>query len=381
MLSKSFYYLLVILFFSINNTPLIYAQISEKKNNQTNLLEVDYLKNLPDFNYIIGPGDTIQIIVSRDYPELTTMATVDGEGTIYIPKLNRIFVKDLAVNELNEILNEAYKKFIKYPDVEIQIKTYRPVRVFVEGEVVSPGMKTLSGSIALGNRMELDLFDNVPSKQMTSPNQNLRNCFFPTVFDAIRKSGGITQFSDLSNVQVIRKNNLGNGGGQITTYLNFKDLLTVGDGGQNIRIYDADIIKINKTNKVDNNILKKAALSNLNPKFLNVSVYGRVNAPGNITVARSGVLTDAIDIAGGTRALKGPLTYIKFNNDGTIEKRKFTFRSNAKRGSFKNPYLSDGDLIVVGNSAWNITSEVITQITNPFRGLITTYALVKTLSD
>jgi len=381
LLSKSFYYLLVVLFVSINNTPLIYAQISEKKNNQTNLLEVDYLKKLPDFNYIIGPGDTIQIIVSRDYPELTTMATVDGEGTIYIPKLNRIFVKDLAVNELNEILNEAYKKFIKYPDVEIQIKTYRPVRVFVEGEVVSPGMKTLSGSIALGNRMELDLFDNVPGKQMTTPNQNLRNYFFPTVFDAIRKSGGITQFSDLSNVQVIRKNNLGNGGGQITTYLNFKDLLTVGDGGQNIRIYDADIIKINKTNKVDNNVLKKAALSNLNPKFLNVSVYGRVNAPGNITVARSGVLTDAIDIAGGTRALKGPLTYIKFNNDGTIEKRKFTFRSNAKRGSFKNPYLSDGDLIVVGNSAWNITSEVITQITNPFRGLITTYALVKTLSD
>ena len=109
------------------------------------------------------------------------MATVDGEGTIYIPKLNRIFVKDLAVNELNEILNEAYKKFIKYPDVEIQIKTYRPVRVFVEGEVVSPGMKTLSGSIALGNRMELDLFDNVPSKQMTTPNQNLK-LFFPNSF-------------------------------------------------------------------------------------------------------------------------------------------------------------------------------------------------------
>ena len=365
----------------MHNTTLIKAQVLENKNNQTKSLEVNYLKNLPDFNYIIGPGDTLGIIVSRDYPELTSTATVDGEGTIYLPKLNRVFVKDLAVNELNLILNEAYEKFIKYPDVEIQIVRYRPVRVFVEGEVVSPGLKTLSGSIALENVMQLDQFDGLSRQTMSSPNENLRNYFFPTVFDAIRKSGGITQYSDLSNVQVVRKNNLSQGGGKITTFLNFRDLLTDGEGSQNIRIYDTDIIKINKTNRVDNNVLKKAALSNLNPKFVNVSVYGLVNAPGNIKVARSGVLTDAIDIAGGTKALKGPLTYIKFNNDGTIEKRKFHLKRNARRGSYKNPFLSEGDLIVVGNSGWNITSEIITQITNPFRGIITTYALIKTIND
>ena len=102
--------------------------------------------------------------------------------------------------------------------------------------------------------------------------------------------------------------------------------------------------------------------------------------PGNIKVARSGVLTDAIDIAGGTKALKGPLTYIRFNNDGTIEKEN-SIQKNARRGSYKNPFLSEGDLIVVGNSGWNITSEIITQITNPFRGIITTYALIKTIND
>ena len=79
--------------------------------------------------------------------------------------------------------------------------------------------------------------------------------------------------------------------------------------------------------------------------------------------------------------IKGPLTYLRFNNDGTIEKRKFNFRRNAKRGSYKNPVLKDGDLIVVGNSAFNITSEIIEEITSPFRGLITSYALIKTISD
>ena len=381
---KFFYFLLIILFFSGNNSSLIYAQVSEEKNNLTKSLGVDYLKNLPGFNYILGPGDTINIVVSREYPELTTTTTVDGEGTIFIPKLNRVFVKDLSVNELNEILNEAYKKFINYPEVEIQINKYRPVRVFVKGEVESPGIKTLSGSIDLANEMALDLIDNIPRNPNNESvaRQNNRNYFFPTVFDAIRKSEGITEYSDLSNVQIIRKNNLSKGGGQITTYLNFNELLTVGDGSQNIRIYDGDIIKVNKTtNKVDNNVLRKAALSNLNPKFLNVSVYGRVNAPGNIRIARSAVLTDAIDIAGGIKALKGPLTYIKFNNDGTIEKRKFSFRRNAKRGSYKNPVLTSGDLIVVGNNAFNITSEIIDDITKPFRGIITTYALVKAISD
>ena len=386
MFSKFFYYLLVIAFFSVNNGSLIYAQIPEEKNNQTNSLGVDYLKNLPNYNYIIGPGDSLLLIVSRDYPELTTEVTVDGEGTIYIPKLNRVFVKDLDINELSLILNKAYKKFVNYPDVEIKILQYRPIRVFVTGEVVNPGMQKLSGSLSLNKSSELVQFDNLSSNQsgndnFNQNNSNLKNDFFPTVFDAIRESGGITQFSDLSNVQVIRKNNLSNGGGKITTNLNFKDVLTQGDGSQNIRIYDSDIINIKKTNNVDNSIFRKAALSNLNPKFLEISVVGRVNSPGLVRVSRSGVLTDAIDIAGGVKVLNGPVTYLRFNNDGTIDKRKFPYRRNAKRGSFKNPYLRQGDLIVVGNSTLAVTSEVLEEVTKPITGIMSTFALVKILTD
>ena len=125
----------------------------------------------------------ITVILSRDYPELTTITTIDGEGTIFLPKLNRVFVKDLSVNELNEILNKAYKKYLNYPDVEIQIKTYRPVRVFVKGEVEIPGMKTLSGSIALGNKMELDLLDNIPrNNDETFTRQNFGKYFLALSF-------------------------------------------------------------------------------------------------------------------------------------------------------------------------------------------------------
>ena len=52
--------------------------------------------------------------------------------------------------------------------------------------------------------------------------------FFPTVFDAIRSSGGITQFSDLTSIRVIRKNNLSDGGGKMKFDSGFAGELGIG---------------------------------------------------------------------------------------------------------------------------------------------------------
>ena len=52
-------------------------------------------------------------------------------------------------------------------------------------------------------------------------------------------------------------------------------------------------------------------------------------------ISRSGTLNDAIDMAGGKKVIKGPITFVRFNNDGTIDKRKFKIKRNAKRGSYK----------------------------------------------
>ena len=70
-------------------------------------LDTNYLKRLPSGEYIIGTGDLLNIIVSRDYPELTINALIDIEGTINVPKLNRIYVNGLTTNELTKILNKS----------------------------------------------------------------------------------------------------------------------------------------------------------------------------------------------------------------------------------------------------------------------------------
>ena len=69
---------------------------------------------------------------------------------------------------------------------------------------------------------------------------------FPTVFDAIRSAEGITAYTDLSKVEVIRKRAEGVGGGRIKTNLNFLSLITEGNESQNIRLFDGDTLKLEK---------------------------------------------------------------------------------------------------------------------------------------
>ena len=135
---KLFIYSYIFLFIAFTNLPLL--KLNSTLANTDEKLTIEYLNKLPENDYIIGPGDTLNIIISKEL-ELSSEATIDGEGTIYLPKLERVNVNGLTINELNSLLNEAYLKFIKYPRVQTIIKQYRPIKVFVEGEVVNPGIK------------------------------------------------------------------------------------------------------------------------------------------------------------------------------------------------------------------------------------------------
>tara|TARA_B100000963_G_scaffold313833_1_gene292005 strand:- start:2277 stop:3359 length:1083 start_codon:yes stop_codon:yes gene_type:complete len=358
--------------------PIISSTISENEKVNFNL-NTDFLRKIPVNDYILGSGDLLKISVSRELPLLTTITRVDGEGTIILPRLKRIFVKGLTIDELVFLLNDQFREYINFPDVEVEVPEYRPVSVFVGGEVSNPGIQILKGSFNFS-----DSVDSLDIKSLKVNNQNKKRAqvnFFPTLFDAIRQSGGITEYTDLSNIQIIRQNSISGGGGRITTTLNFEQILTSGQNSQNIRIYDGDIIKIGKKDKPNFNILGKAILSNLNPKFIDVFVAGRVNIPGYLTLSRASVLSDAVEMAGGAKVLKGPLTFIRFNNDGSIDKRKFSYRRGAKRGSFKNPNLNNGDLIIIGESAFSIVSEITKEFTAPFVGLYSGYSLFEAILD
>lgn len=386
MKNKFLIYPSILLFIAFNNFSLLNLKASQ--NNIDKKISVEYFEQLPTNDYIIGPGDKLSIIIARNASkdidgksfnsDLSAIAKVDGEGTINLPKLERVYVNGLTINELNLLLNEAYLKFLKFPKVETTIIGYRPIRVFVEGEVVNPGIQLMDGALSTLKGKDNEIGSNLSIFSNISNENN--NFYFPTVFDAIRSSGGITQYSDMKNVMVIRKNNISNGSGKIKTTLNFEDLLKLGENSQNIRIYDSDVIRVQRAEQPNKKILAKAILSNLNPRFIKVFVSGRVNRPGTQTLSRASVLSDAVDMAGGAKILRGKVSFIRFESDGSIDKRKLRFTKN-KRGQYNNPNLRNGDLIIVGENVLTSTNEVIKEFTSPFVGIFSTYGLIKAITE
>ena len=361
------------------------------KSNNVENINSNYLTDFQTNPYIIGPGDSLEILVSLDYPELTRTVTINGEGTVNLPMIKKVYVEGLTLDELNILLNKTFSNYVKFPDVESQIVSYRPVSILIDGEVPNPGLYKLNGSISAPNNLLRSFYDfsylreqDVSKPGSLSPEvdgpSNI-SFYFPTVFDALKVSGGITRYSDLANIKLIRKNTMSNGGGRIQTSLNFEDLILNGDRSQNIRVYDGDVIVINKLNQDNPETLNSAMKTNLNPKYIRVFVAGRVNAPGRLTIGKASSLNDAIDMAGGVKAIKGPIKYLTYNNNGIAQKSIFNYKKNSKRGSKTNPYLKEGDLIMVGSSILSQSAEVINEVTEPFKGIYSTYRLIEAFTD
>lgn len=371
-----------------------FTPLKSNQNESPEIVNSKFLDRIPRDDYLLGPGDILTINISDSLPNLVGEYRIQGDGTVFLPKINKVYVEGLTVTELNSALNEKYKYFIKRPEVNILISEYRPLRVYIEGEIQNPGLYTLPGSIYPNNEIASEIFkenqietfnDRVQSIGLGGINkseinndlyfdsQNVK--LFPTVFEVIRLAGGITPFSDLSNIRVLRKNSPINGGGKIQTNLNFLALINDGENSNNIRVYDGDVISIRKSESKSLEQLSKAIKSNLNPKFINVFMAGMVELPGLIQVSRSATLNDAIDMAGGKKVLSGPVSLIRINPDGSLDKRKINFSRRHKNGSKKNPYLRERDIITVGKSKFNVASTIISEITSPFVGIYGTYSL------
>ena len=207
-----------------------------------------------------------------------------------------------------------------------------------------------------------------------------KSIYFPTLIDVIRRSGGILPFADLSDIKITRINNISNGGGKIATNVNLLKAINLEDSKQNIRIMDGDFIYLKKSDNTSDNEISKIFKSNINPEFINVFVGGQVANPGMAKVSRAGTFNEALKLAGGKQVLTGKATFRRYNNDGSIDSRIFSVDKNAKRGSYKNPFLINGDLIFIGKSKVNITSEVLNTVISPFTSIVTAATTYKLLN-
>ena len=141
---------------------------------------------------------------------------IEGDGTLFLPRFKKLYVEGLTLNELTLLLNEKYKEVFINPNVKIKVKKYRSIQVFVDGEVENPGLYTFSGRggsrfYEINPSNSDQLLGTYRNNEIMKPKVNLSNSYteptqrFPDLYSVLKKAGGITAFSDLSNIQVIRK--------------------------------------------------------------------------------------------------------------------------------------------------------------------------------
>ena len=336
--------------------------------------------------YILGPGDSLQVEL-LDIPELSGNFSIGPDGTMYLPRLRALYVEGLTVEELRYFLTEQFKTYVKNPELYVRPVGYRPIRIYVGGEVRRPGYYTLSGQQTIGSDLaEVDrqsevatgstaLGQGVTARQTSMVGGASSTTLFPTVFDAIRTAQGITPYSDLAAVQVTRKQALSAGGGHIRTKLNFVSLITEGDESQNIRLFDGDVVSVGKSDVVLREQLLKAGQTNLSPQFIQVYVSGRVVQPGGVTLPQGSALTQAINLAGGPRLLKGKVEFIRFTREGEVDRRVFSYNPNAPSNSYKNPILMSGDIVRVKDSALSAGVGLVNELATPFVGVYGLYSI------
>jgi polysaccharide export outer membrane protein len=99
--------------------------------------------------YRVGQGDVLKVTVWAQ-PELSGPFTVDAAGSISMPLIGAVKATGRTVEELEADVRARYADgYVKNPQVNIEVSEFKSQRVFVVGEVKTPGIVPLSGSLTL----------------------------------------------------------------------------------------------------------------------------------------------------------------------------------------------------------------------------------------
>ena len=94
--------------------------------------------------YLLGVGD-ILIFKINQLPGSSNRIFIGPDGFINLEEIEPIYAVGLTLKELKELISNRYSEILYDPDIKLFLSSYRPVNVYVYGEVERPGIYTLSG--------------------------------------------------------------------------------------------------------------------------------------------------------------------------------------------------------------------------------------------
>lgn len=224
------------------------------------------------YEYLVAPGDVLRVTV-WEHPELTNPSGTDEElsgrvvnadGRLYFPYVGATQAAGRNVRQIREQITAGLTSVIRSPKVDVSVLQYRGQRVFISGQVRSPGVQPVT-----------DLS--------------------PDLVDMLARAGGITDEADLSDVLVTR--------GEARARVNLEAMYYRGDLRANLRLRHGDVVNVPER------------------RLQRVYVAGEVLRPQRLVMPR-GLLTlaDAIADSGGINPLSANASQVYVIRDEQRER-------------------------------------------------------------
>jgi polysaccharide export outer membrane protein len=163
-----------------------------------------------DYNYIVGPGDNLNIFVWRN-PELSQSVPVRPDGKISVPLVEDLLAAGKTSTQLAREIEVVLSTYIKEPLVTVLVSGFQGVfstQVRVLGEASRP--------------TALPYSDNM------------------TVLDVMIAVGGLTEFADGNKARLVRIVD----GKSHQAVVRLEDLIKDGDISANVAMAPGDVIII-----------------------------------------------------------------------------------------------------------------------------------------
>jgi polysaccharide export outer membrane protein len=243
-------------------------------------------------SYVVGPGDSLSIDLWGGVSQ-RLLRMVDREGRVALPEVGPVLVSGRTLGDAQEIVQHALRAQFRDVSADVSLLRLRSVRVYVVGDITSPGAYDVSS--------------------------------LSTPLNALFAAGGVTPQGSLRRLQHYR-------GKQLIEEVDAYDLLLHGIRGDLQRLENGDSLMIPP----------------LGPM---VTVEGMVRRPAVYELRNEKTLLDALDLSGGILPAAA-LRHIEVQRLVAHEKRTMlsvqisdTSDSEAVRTQMSGFEVHDGDEI------------------------------------
>jgi polysaccharide export outer membrane protein len=161
----------------------------------------------PVADYVIGPGDLLNISVWKD-ESLTRQVVVLPDGKIAFPLIGQLPAAERTLADLTKEMEQKLERFVPGVTLSVVVQQVNSLMIYVIGRVNNPGRFVLNADV--------------------------------NVLQALAMAGGLNPFAKRGDIRIFREA----GGGTKVMYFDYDRVSSGEEVKQNIRLRRGDVIVV-----------------------------------------------------------------------------------------------------------------------------------------